>query len=697
MWSRHLGQYGRFVSDPTQVEVASSLLHKQLPYLGLNTLTDVLSKFLQLDSMWTSLIIPIFYFTYLPITCYIQVKHCTKLRSEVLGVAAAVLFLFSQHNIFLITPPIKGETFALVFLFLAITFWVKYMEDKVFFSASFFVAAIFTITVFIIHQWAGQLALIAAVISIYLKEFSPFGYGFRHCIKSKGKALGFLGLSALFCFSLIGVYFLTSILTPKSFSFSFNPTTNFQQLANIVFPPLWFNSSLPIWEQIFYGYLNNFSYILYALIIVGLIAALKRKANLNWVILILVLVVVSIANMLISGGLLIVTDEGSYRSFCNLNLISSVLVVIGIYQVKESLTWIKINARLSLHRFKNKYAVSLFSLFSILILSGAVTASVYGGFPRKDSIGPYNATTPRYISEYDFATAKFVKTIEGDWKNSFYVFGDLFTSSAFLSEFGAETFVTASGNYLFVSERPFSSEPWMLLTMITQPWKYPDVIQPMERIMNLTGAKTVYLVITYRFEPQSHFQYLVNTYYLWLGEPIFKIDNKVYVFRYQSPTNDPHPIIVVGDNQVSNSFWLVDKYGSGNIDVSIANEAEFKVNGNNSLKISIVNGTFERFSLRHIFEVVQNWSGKDFLTFWWYGTDSENVFNIVVRSQSISDFFYYTIRDNFSGWKRLIIPIKMLQAEGSPSWATVSEFMLQFNPGLQPGSMMYLDDVLFCR
>ena len=536
VWSRHFAQYGCFVSDPSHIEVATSPMHKQIAYLGSHVITVVLSKFLQLDPMWTSLIIPIFYFTYLPVTCYIQVKQCAKLKSEELGLVAVVLLLFSQHNIFLVTPPIKGETLALVFLFLAITFWVKYIGSKKLFSMSFFVATMFTITAFLIHQWAGQLALIAAVVSIYLNKFAPFRYGFRHCIESKGNLLGFLVLSALLSVSLIGIYFCTSILSPKSFSFSLNPNIDIYQLTSIVFPPLWFNGSLPVREQIFHGYLNNFSYVLYILIGVGFITAIKRKANLNWIVLILVLIVVSFANMIIDSGLFIIPGWGgnNYRYFYYLNHISSVLVGVGIYRAKEFIASIKFSFKLHLHGFRSEHVLSPFLFLFILILSGAVTASVYGGFPREDSMGPYNARQLRYVSEYDFATAKFIKDTEGDWNNDFYVFGDLFTSSALLSEFGAKTFVTPYGNYLFVSERPFYDEPWTLFTMITQPWRYPDVFYPLERIMNLTGAETVYLILTYRLGPPDHLQSLVDWYLVFLGKPVFSVEGKIYVFKCTS-------------------------------------------------------------------------------------------------------------------------------------------------------------------
>ncbi|XES76064.1 MAG: carbohydrate binding domain-containing protein [Candidatus Bathyarchaeia archaeon] len=698
VWARHLAEYGRFVSDPGQIEVASSLIHKQLPYLGLNVIVVILSKFLNIDPMFTSLVIPIFFFTYIPVTCYIQAKHCTGIINEKFALLAAVLVLFSQHTVFLVIPPLKGETFALVFLFIGITFWIKYIQTEKLLCPSLFVALTFTMVVVLIHQWVGQFALIAAVLSIYLHKFRPFAEGCKTRIKSKLALMGLILLSFLCSISMILVYYLTSIVTPKVFSFSFNPDVSIHQLFSLIFPNFWINNSLSFWGQVFYGYLNNFSYILYLFLALGLIVAIRRRANLNWVCLVCVLVVVSFMNMLITGGLLSVADESAYRSFYCLNLISTVLTSLGLYFVMESATKLRVGFTFYLFsRFKKKLVFKSFSFLFVLVISLTIVSSVYGGLPRVNSVGPYNAQSLRYISEYDFEAAQFIKNVEGDWSNNFYVFGDLFTSSAFLSEFGAKTFVTSTGNYLFVSERPFSAEPWQLYLKTVQPSKESDVFYPLNQIMNLTGAKTVFIVLTYRLEPQSNFRFIVDTYTKWLGEPIFEISDKLYIFAYQQ-FQLVNPVFLMQENNQTLNEWLIERYGSGNMDLSLTNYIVDQTNATNFINASLTAGPFGRFTLRYVFPQVQNWSAYDFLFFNFLGNSSEATFNIVIRGQSVSDYYSYNnIKDDAEGWRKIIIPFDLFADTGSPSWSSVRELLVQINYGWQPNSTIAFSDFLVDR
>jgi hypothetical protein len=53
-------------------------------------------------------------------------------------------------------------------------------------------------------------------------------------------------------------------------------------------------------------------------------------------------------------------------------------------------------------------------------------------------------------------------------------------------------------------------------------------------------------------------------------------------------------------------------------------------------------------------------------------------FNIVIRSQSPDDYYYFTVKDDSEEPKGLLIPLgRFTVGDGAPSWSNVSEIMIQ--------------------
>jgi hypothetical protein len=119
-----------------------------------------------------------------------------------------------------------------------------------------------------------------------------------------------------------------------------------------------------------------------------------------------------------------------------------------------------------------------------------------------------------------------------------------------------------------------------------------------------------------------------------------------------------------------------------------------KIDGKDSLRVAIQNGSYERFTLRHEYDENQDWSKMNYMTMEWYGSASGNNINIVVDGGSVNpNAFVYHFEDDFVGWKETVIPLSQFTVEiGTPDWSSVKILMLQFQHGFQPGNW-YLDRI----
>ena len=68
-------------------------------------------------------------------------------------------------------------------------------------------------------------------------------------------------------------------------------------------------------------------------------------------------------------------------------------------------------------------------MLTCLLIGVLCTSSIIGGYPRKDSEGPYKSRTLNYASEYDIAALEFIKNKFENKTDKPFIVGDVYTNA----------------------------------------------------------------------------------------------------------------------------------------------------------------------------------------------------------------------------------------------------------------------------
>jgi len=150
-------------------------------------------------------------------------------------------------------------------------------------------------------------------------------------------------------------------------------------------------------------------------------------------------------------------------------------------------------------------------------------------------------------------------------------------------------------------------------------------------------------------------------------------------------------ISIVDDNQ--EAYWTsTGGVGTGMISApSLASSPSIKMEGEDGLKIIINEGDYRDWFVQHNYLTNQNWSSKDFMTFWWYGSNSGQTIGILA-AVDLKNYFQYIFVDDFTGWQRLVIPLRRFVSHGEPNWASIQKLRIRsFNGGV--AGTWYLDSI----
>ena len=536
----------------------------------------------------------------------------------------------------------------------------------------------------LIHAYVGLFAIMLAASALSVFWLKPFQGGFL-------RTLPWLGLNILFIAILTGGYaYLDSIV---AYMFGSSPITSggglqalsFPDIISTIAPPWWSEEGLGIFQSIFYGFINNSVYFTYALIILGIVAAVRYKFNKNWLAISLCLIVLAFAYMSVVGNLFAADRMVSYRFFYYLTFIAYPLMGVGLYWLFGHI--IKAETYLYMPSAgKDRY----FSLKTLqlavcaLILAGLFTSSVYAGYPRVDSMGPYRAPEEAlcWPSDYDVAAMNFIDDREGDAPyKDYFIVGDPDTCAAGMYTIGYQVIPTA--NTVIPIFSAYASETWADASYsnlsIYQPYEY--LIEGTAYTNNLT--EKTYLVLTYRIDTER-LNSLVDIYSDYFGKPVYSIRDKIYVFFYNRDLveswslRENNPLIIFDDEPVKDGFWEVETEGKGNLGVTIADSYDNVKSGDTSLEIIPKNGKYNYIALTHSWRYALDFSKGNYLLLYAYGHNSSQKFNITFRSASPNDYFYYEVQDNFEGWRLLVIPLASFGTGGSPSWSTIIQMIVQF-------------------
>ena len=169
-----------------------------------------------------------------------------------------------------------------------------------------------------------------------------------------------------------------------------------------------------------------------------------------------------------------------------------------------------------------------------------------------------------------------------------------------------------------------------------------------------------------------------------IREPMFA--NNLEFVMYNNEQNANYSSIVYDDQT---AFWSVKGgLGTGNISVPLlTNDPSMKIEGNDSLKVVIGEGNYGDWYVEKDYPVAQDWSQRDFMSIWWYGTNSGQNIGILASETSWKNDFQYSFIDNFLGWQRLIVSLNEFTPYGAPSWSAISRLQLRSLNGGTPGTL----------
>jgi len=206
------------------------------------------------------------------------------------------------------------------------------------------------------------------------------------------------------------------------------------------------------------------------------------------------------------------------------------------------------------------------------------------------------------------------------------------------------------------------------------------------------------------------FLYPVNNYGYPYGNPITSARNPVAasdIFNWQLDTvnhkfsfefyldnnNEEHsPNVLYDDDE---TFWTVFGWGSGNISASGGEETSIVKKGTSSMRISASSGgTYQNMTLNHSWSDYQDFSGYDFLCLYIYGHNSGKPISLYLLTPDWSNYAYWAFVDNWSGWKRIVLPLrKPTGSAGSYSLNQVLHMQIIFFY-VEAGESWYVDRVL---
>jgi hypothetical protein len=229
-----------------------------------------------------------------------------------------------------------------------------------------------------------------------------------------------------------------------------------------------------------------------------------------------------------------------------------------------------------------------------------------------------------------------------------------------------------------------------------QPVKY--ILEGTKYTDNL--ASETYLVFTYRLGPTA-LKKVFDFYSECVGDPVFSIADKIYVFTYGEAKIDAllssrseGELVLFDDESVEDGFWVIDTAKPGNLDIAINDSHSVTESGNASLEITSSAGTYSYAALRHTFKTPLDLSEAKYLALFAYGSNSGRKFALTFRSATAGDYFTYSITDDFQGWQPVVIPLNYFNRGGSPTWSLITQLLVQFfDSNFSAGTPLYIDRI----
>lgn len=139
------------------------------------------------------------------------------------------------------------------------------------------------------------------------------------------------------------------------------------------------------------------------------------------------------------------------------------------------------------------------------------------------------------------------------------------------------------------------------------------------------------------------------------------------------------------------NFWIDDTIG-GILTLDL-DAVDFK-HGVNCLRLTYVDDDTHGMNIYHDYISDQDFSGYDYISFWWYGTNSgQNMFIDFINEDyaTYSDGYYYIFVDNFTGWQYFHILRSAFTPYGTPTGWNHIKCVVFYNSDAEISAVWKLD------
>jgi hypothetical protein len=144
------------------------------------------------------------------------------------------------------------------------------------------------------------------------------------------------------------------------------------------------------------------------------------------------------------------------------------------------------------------------------------------------------------------------------------------------------------------------------------------------------------------------------------------------------------PTVIYDDDE---TLWSAVGAGS-----AVAEETTIKTKGTSSVKITVLSGVANSGGL-YTMAADADYSAKEFLCFYLYGANSGDAITVKILDNGAINGRSYAIVENFTGWKRFVVPILAMTAVGTGAVTAARKFYVLYdNPSAN--RTLYVDRTL---
>ncbi|MCX6744221.1 MAG: hypothetical protein NTX82_01720 [Candidatus Parcubacteria bacterium] len=471
-----------FIHQATELAIFKQgfILPKPFYYLGQYSLVITLSYLFQISVEWIDkLLLPLLLAIFLPFTMattFIKSFNWQKNLAWILSLG----FLIITFELFIATTPqALANLFAIIILFLSFL----YLKDR---QIPFWYLGILALTTLSIHALSG-IPILIYLILIKLNEK-----------KNLVTRIIFPVFSILACLALPLALFINSLISIYSVNF------NWQNFNLLTWPTI-FSRQFNYFLDLTYLYKYSIHWLLLILTLLTLYAVIKRRL-LPYFLPSLLTFLILIANAIFLNftkiSLIIDYEQGEFsrRIFQLAFYFLLPIIIYGLYLILDKL----------------KSQTFIYQSFFIVILSLAITMSLYLSYPRFDD---YDNSKFINVSLADFQTVNFID--QNSQGKDYIVLANQMTSAAAVKTFGFTKYY--NGQYFYPI--PTGEELYKYFeTMIYQTPDKQTVVQAMDK----TGVKVAYFILPSYWSRYSLITEEAKKY----ADAIYNLDDKVIIFKY---------------------------------------------------------------------------------------------------------------------------------------------------------------------